>query len=62
MATRCKIMWSLKMWIINGDYMMTEEMIRFTEKVCPNCNRQYDCDCFWDENNVVECMKEHGDD
>lgn len=22
MATRCKIMWNLKMWIINGDYMI----------------------------------------
>lgn len=39
--------------------MMTEEMIRFTEKVCPNCKWLYDCDCFWDENNVVECMKEY---
>ena len=33
-----------------------EEIERFSEEVCSKCDSFYDCDCFYDENNIKECM------
>ena len=38
------------------------DMERFIKEVCENCSQFYDCDSYWDEKNIQECMEKQNNE